>query len=145
MLFVDTPGLDAATTRLRELAAQGKDLGPALAEIGEKEVTNILLRFEHEEDPQGNPWATLQRPRRKRRGKRRRRGISDKLLQDTGRLKGSIQSQVLGGSVLLVGSNVEYAPFHQFGTVFIPARPFLGVSDDLKDAIADILHAHFNI
>ncbi len=138
MLFVDTPGLDAATARLRELAAQGKDLGPALAEIGEEEVTNILLRFEREEDPQGNPWEPFadNSPRLLEDGK---------LLQDTGRLKGSIQAQVLGGSVLLVGSNVKYAPFHQFGTVFIPARPFLGVSDDLKDAIADILHAHFNL
>ena len=138
MLFVDTPGLDAATAKLRELAAQGKDLGPALAEIGEEEVTNILLRFEHEEDPQGNPWAAFaaNSPRLLEDGK---------LLQDTGRLKGSIQSQVLGGSVLLVGSNVEYAPFHQFGTETIPARPFLGVSDDLKDAIADILHANLNI
>ena len=138
MLFVDTPGLDAATAKLRELAAQGKDLGPALAEIGEKEVTNILHRFEHEEDPQGNPWAPFadNSPRLLEDGK---------LLQNSGHLRDSMQSQVLGGSVLLVGSDVGYAPFHQFGTVFVPARPFLGVSDELKDAIADILHAHFNL
>ena len=142
---VSTDGLGEALGTLRLLATKSEDLTPMLGELGQDEVARVVQRFEHEEDPQGNPWATLQRPRRKRRGKRRRRGISDKLLQDTGRLKGSIQAQVLGGSVLLVGSNVKYAPFHQFGTVFIPARPFLGVSDDLLASIKELTHAYFSI
>lgn len=47
-----------------------------------------------------------------------------KILTDTGRLRRSITGRVWGNR-LVIGTNVEYAPYHQYGTSRIPARPFL--------------------
>jgi len=48
---------------------------------------------------------------------------------DTGNLKGSIESRVIRNSdgevVGVVGSNVRYAPFIEFGTSKMSAQPFL--------------------
>jgi phage gpG-like protein len=32
---------------------------------------------------------------------------------------------------LIWGTNVNYAPYHQWGTRFIPARPFLGLTEHM--------------
>lgn len=48
---------------------------------------------------------------------------------DTGRLKQSIQSEVTRDATRVtarVGTNVTYAPFLEFGTRLMRARPFLG-------------------
>lgn len=44
---------------------------------------------------------------------------------DTGRLRASISSRVEPGPVGVVGTNVEYAPYVELGTVHTPAQPFL--------------------
>lgn len=45
---------------------------------------------------------------------------------DTGRLKNSITHEVEGdGRAVVIGSNVEYAPFVELGTVKMSARPYL--------------------
>jgi len=47
----------------------------------------------------------------------------------TGRLRSSIRTKVteMGSSVIgIIGSNVVYAPVHEFGNFRTPARPFLG-------------------
>ena len=44
----------------------------------------------------------------------------------TGRLMGSITHEVDGdGRAVVIGSNVEYAPFVELGTVKMSARPYL--------------------
>lgn len=53
----------------------------------------------------------------------RRRG-SSKVLQDTGRLKNSFSFQLLsGGDSVQVGTNVEYAKHHHYGTRPYTIRP----------------------
>lgn len=42
----------------------------------------------------------------------------------------------------LFGTSVFYAAFHQEGTGTIPARPFIGISEDLQDSAADKLGDH---
>ena len=132
---VSTDGLDEALGTLRLLAAKGKNLSPMLDELGRDEEARVLMRFEHGEAPDGTAWQTLKRPRP--------RG-GEHPLQDTGVLMGSITAQA-HGNILQIGTATDYAHYHQFGTQHIPARPFLGVSDDLLASIKELTHAYFNL
>lgn len=132
---VSTDGLDEALGTLRLLATKGEDLAPMLDELGQDEVARVVQRFEQSRSPDGTAWQVLKRPRP--------RG-GDRPLQDTGVLMGSITAQVYGNT-LQIGTATDYAHYHQFGTQHIPARPFLGVSDDLLASIKELTHAYFSI
>jgi phage virion morphogenesis protein len=132
---VSTDGLDEALGTLRLLATKGEDLTPMLDELGQDEVARVVQRFEQSRSPDGTAWQALKRPRP--------RG-GDRPLQDTGVLMGSITAQV-HGNTLQIGTATDYAHYHQFGTQHIPARPFLGVSDDLLTSIKELTHAYFNL
>ena len=126
-----TMGMDTALRKLKQLAERGNDITPVLDELGEDEVTRVMLRFENSEAPDGSIWEDLK--------------VRDgKPLMDTGCLYQSVVAHVANDS-LQVGTNVSYAPYHQFGTQHIPARPFLGVSDDLLASLQEITLAYFNI
>lgn len=129
---VSTDGLDEALLKLRMLAAKGEDLTPMLDELGEDEVTRVMLRFESGTAPNGVWWDELT-------------SRDGQPLMDTGRLYNSIEAQVIGKHRLQVGTATDYAHYHQFGTEHIPARPFLGVSDDLLASIQELTVAYFNI
>ena len=150
-------GLDKALDKFQEaLANQKQDL---MESLGDALVSGTLKRFEEEEDPQGNKWASVAR--------------SGKILTDTARLRNSIDSAVAGDTVL-VGSNVKYARIHQLGgtvkpvnkkalkfktgkgkgakwaqakQVTIPARPYLGISKDdwkeIEETISDFIGGAF--
>jgi len=132
---VSTDGLDEALGTLRLLATKGEDLTPMLDELGQDEVARVVQRFEQSRSPDGTAWQALKRPRP--------RG-GDRPLQDTGVLMGSITAQV-HGNTLQIGTATNYAHYHQFGTQHIPARQFLGVSDDLLASIKELTHAYFNL
>lgn len=132
---VSTDGLDEALGTLRLLATKGEDLAPMLDELGQDEVARVVQRFEQSRSPDGTAWQALKRPRP--------RG-GDRPLQDTGVLMGSITAQV-HGNTLQIGTATDYAHYHQFGTQHIPARPFLGVTDDLLASIKELTHAYFSI
>jgi len=87
---------------------------------------DIHQAFENEKDPvTGKKWEPS------------KRAIEDKgkTLQDTRRLRKSIDYQPIGLSDVLVGTNVIYAAQHQEGTDLIPARPFLGVAQDFQQRV----------
>ena len=132
---VSTDGLDEALLKLRMLAAKGENLSPMLDELGQDEVARVVQRFEQSRSPDGTAWQALKRPRP--------RG-GDRPLQDTGVLMGSITAQA-HGNILQIGTATDYAHYHQFGTQHIPARPFLGVTDDLLASIKELTHAYFNL
>lgn len=132
---VSTDGLDEALGTLRLLATKGEDLAPMLDELGQDEVARVVQRFEQSRSPDGTAWQALKRPRP--------RG-GDRPLQDTGVLMGSITAQA-HGNILQIGTATDYAHYHQFGTQHIPARPFLGVSDDLLASVKELTHAYFSI
>lgn len=109
---------------IRELANLG---GPAVVDVAAKNVavamtTEVQLTFRKEQTPDGVEWLPLkrERPRNSKAGGKRR----SKILRDTGRMVNSITGKSAGHDVI-VGTNVEYAAYHQFGTRTIPARPFL--------------------
>lgn len=133
-------------------------LRPALLEIGEHLQGSVEERFRTETDPEGNAWTPLSPFTRA--NKR-----NDQILTESGGLRGSIH-YTAGNDTLEQGTNKIYAAIHQHGGVIkpknksalaigkpggefavvkqvtIPARVYLGLSDDDKQAIDAILARH---
>lgn len=134
---------------------------PKLLEaIAETEVRQHRLRHEREVDPSGARWKALNPKYRS--GKK-----GPRILWERGELL-ALATEVRDGRIL-IGTRVTYGNVHQFGatikpkkakalafqmggdpffrkSVTIPARPFLGVSDEdqgpIEDVIADFAEAH---
>lgn len=134
------------------------NLRPMLLKIGEllQESTEDRLNSGKNVDPTGKPWVTLQPWYQEQ--KKRNQG---KILSLNGHLADSINHDVINGNTVIVGTNKEYAAIHQFGgairpktakalnvggravkKVTIPARPFLGVSNQDKENILDAVLDH---
>lgn len=84
----------------------------------------------------GEPWAELAPSTVKKKG-------FSTILVDTGALRTSLvdiggQDNVAAVSShgLLYGTDVEYGIYHETGTGIMPARPIMGISDDLIDKLA---------
>lgn len=150
-------GLDKAVSKACHKLGDTKDL---MESVGEALVSGTSQRFEDEEDPQGQKW-----PKSGRASKQ-----GGQTLTDTGRLSKSIDYAATSNKVM-VGSNLAYARIHQKGGVItpkkakrlifkgsdgqtvsadkvtIPARPYLGVSDEdmeeVKAVMADFLAGAF--
>lgn len=144
----------AVIAALNRLIQAGGELAPVLAAIGRQVKTNVQLGFVQGVDPYGRSWAPL----------KVRQGQP---LRDTGRLMGSIDYRVEQAAVE-IGTNVRYAPVHQFGAtiraktprglifpvpggyvrkrrVTIPARAFLptrGLPQSWREDILAILTDH---
>lgn len=156
-------GLDKA---LLGAARRLSERQPLMDGIGEMMVSSTLQRFEDEEGPDGKAWkpsirATPSEDTRApvRRGKDGRllKGSGRKIkgrkggktLTNMGQLRDSIEKRATNDEVM-VGSNVAYARIHQMGgmagrgkSVELPARPFLGVSEqdaeDIREMVGDFL------
>lgn len=136
-----------------------QNLRPALLEIGEHLQGSVEERFRTETDPEGNPWEPLSDFT-----KANKRG--DQILTESGSsgLRGSIHYRA-GRDFLEQGTNKIYGAIHQLGgtikarggalaigrpdgafalvkQVTIPARPYLGLSDDDRQVIDEILQRH---
>ncbi|HEU4408114.1 MAG TPA: phage virion morphogenesis protein [Polyangiaceae bacterium] len=114
--------LKGPTTGLVRLSAELKRLGPkAVRAVGKafegELVTLVQLGFRKGRAPDGSAWAPLQ-------------ARDGQPLRDTGRLMNSFTAKA-SGSVVKVGTNTPYAPYHQEGTSRMPARPMLPDGDDL--------------
>lgn len=95
---------------LDRLIAAGRDMKPAMEQIGGHLEFTVRRRFELMRDPEGRPWA----PHAK--STVRQRGIGAHILTLRGRLRDSISWRATSDSVA-VGTNVPYAAAHQFGAV----------------------------
>ena len=142
-------------TRLDELLKHGEHLTDKLNEhgkgwqgllntIGIQLESSTRERFATARAPDGTAWQglmrrTLQGRISKTTGKITGGGI----LVQTGQLQSSFMYHVQGNT-LTIGTHTEYAHHHQAGTRYIPARPFLGISDEDSDTIADILTRYLN-
>lgn len=130
------------------------DTTPVMSAIGTGLVGSTHQRFITQTDPDGAAWAALDPEYAQ--GKRNTR-----ILTESGRLRDSINSEA-GRDEVRVGTNVIYAAIHQFGGVIkpvsashlffriggrlivadqvtLPARPFLGISDEDEAQIAEIV------
>ena len=134
---------------------QCKNISPILHEVGNLAKNEAELSFEKETSPFGDKWTPLSKQTLKHKK-------GSKILTESSMLQRSINSRTklqqtktsTQGSVS-IGTNLEYAPIHQFGgkagknlKANIPARPFLPFKDgdipnDLKEDIKETILSHF--
>ena len=134
---------------LTKLSSKVDNMQPALNEIGHHIESKVVFNFDDETDPYGKPWKSLSKvtQARRREGKG---SLGNKILQDSGVLKGSITNNASNFAVE-IGTNVEYAPTHQKGSKSrnIPARPFLpterGLPGGLKEDVLKIVSRHLEL
>lgn len=149
------------TSALDALLASIGNVDPALLEMGEYLLDSTKQRFNRSEAPDGTKWddnspvtllnyASRFKTKRASRIQKKKPGIGE-----TKQLSTQILYQVVNGE-LLIGSPMIYAgTFHygakkgQYGKRTpwgdIPARPFLGLSEDDREACLDIIRAHFSL
>ncbi|MEL6853503.1 MAG: phage virion morphogenesis protein [Cyanobacteria bacterium J06607_13] len=111
-----------------------RDLTAPMQEIGETLVLSTDERFEREEDPQGRRWKDIT-PRT--RARKRAMGRINKILQDTGTGRASINYRA-GKFKVSVGTPIDYMADHQLGRGQ-DRREFLGISQDDRREIIAIL------
>jgi len=123
----DIAKLAAAAKRLR----RGDQFDAAFVRIAAESMhAQTVLCFRLQRDPYGTPWKPLAAStiRGRRKGTRKgAKGRGPQILVDTGVLRNSMNSRILGPRRFAVGSPMKYAQFHQEGAADIPARPFLPV------------------
>lgn len=151
-ISITLEGSDAALAALNALADRLDDATPLYDELGRMLTGSTQQRFETETRPDGSPWP------------KSLRALFDggKTLTDSMALRGSITWEA-GPSSVAVGTNLIYAAVHQLGativprngeflrfplpgggyasarSVTIPARPYLGISEEDAGAIEDIV------
>ena len=148
---------DAAIRAFAQLRGVVSDTSPIMRAIGTALVESTHTRFEKAVDPEGNAWAPLNplyESIKRGPGILRESGMR-------GGLMGSITRRATHDSVE-IGTNKVYAAVHQFGAVIrpvrarklrfwlstglvaadeveIPARPYLGISDEDELTIYETL------
>lgn len=141
---------------LQQLQLRVGDMTPALQEIGEYMIQSTRERFATGIDPDGTPWAE-----NKPTTLARKKGTQP-LIGETKRLSTEF-SYFIGNNELTFGSPLEYAAIQQFGARRgefgqgkyetregsfpipwgdIPARRFIGIGDQDKVGILDIVHGY---
>jgi phage virion morphogenesis protein len=104
-----TPDVKAALATLRGMMRKVQQPGPMYRRIAGALLTSTLLRFRDGVSPEGLPW----RPLSAVTIARRRKG-SNRILRDSGVLRGSI-TQAHDDRSATIGTETDYAPTHQFG------------------------------
>lgn len=131
---------DEVRAAFDRLIAAVHDMTPLMRDIGEHLLSTTRERFRSQKAPDGTPWAPLSESTKAK----KTRNVG-KILTERGFLSGNLAYRA-GSDEVLVGSPSVYAGTHQFGAEegafgttgagrpipwgTIPARPFLGVSDD---------------
>ena len=133
----------AVRRRLAELLERGGNLEPAMREIAGHLLDGVNEAFAREASPAGEAWAPL-KPATVLDRQRRRYGAGPILERS-----GDLASRILADwddSSAVAGTNVVYAATHHFGDPLrgIPARPFLGVPNDARDAVLQVIVDHFD-
>lgn len=138
-------------TALSRLQGLLDDLTPVMQEIGDTLVESTDARFDAQTSPEGVPWAKKKQSTldRQTRGKR---GADPRPLHYELHLRSQIFA-TSGPDFAEVGSNRDYAAMMQFGGQKekfphlwgdIPARPFLGLSEDDRAAVLEIVGEWFD-
>jgi len=149
---------------MARLARGVENPAPVLKAIGELSAESTMQRFAASTAPDGSRWApnaevTLERYLGRTSGNHKKDGSLTKkgaarlgakkpLIGESRTLSTQIHWQLAGDDAVKVGSNTIYAAMQQFGGTKaqfpnlwgdIPARPFLGVSDEDARGIEGIV------
>ncbi len=106
------------------------DLSVVFEDIGEELLSEFEAAWKSERDPLLRKWADLKESSLKR------KTGGYQILRDTGRLQNSFTVQT-DKSGVTIGTNVEYAKYHQFGTKKMPKRMLL--PDRSYDAMEELI------
>lgn len=138
-ITVDLQGEEAILNVLTELIQSGQDLATPFADIGEYLLLAHDDRFQAQESPTGEAWASLSPDYAASKRKQESRG-SDSILVLNFYLRSMLRYQA-SSTELVFGTDRVYGATHQYGddTRGIPARPFLGISDKDEAEILAIL------
>lgn len=110
----------------------GRDITRKVAGVLHQEAEKA---FDQEKTPEGESWEKLNEDYKKRRDAA---GYTGKMLQVTGDLVTSLNIDY-GDNFAVIGASESYGQYHQMGTEKMPARPFLGLSDEGMKEIKAIL------
>ncbi|NNG44982.1 phage virion morphogenesis protein [Pseudoalteromonas sp. NEC-BIFX-2020_002] len=138
---ISTEGATAVSDVLTQLVKNLDNLAPALGNVGEHLMLTHRDHFDEQRSPDGDPWQALSPDYAKSKKKNK-----DKILRLNDILRDTFAYNV-GDESLEFGTNMEYAAIHQFGgtsdmiprLAVIPARPFLGLSQDDEKEVIEIL------
>jgi len=138
-VHLDLEGEQVVLDLLGEVEQRVGNLQTPFEDIGEYLLQAHDERFEQQVSPDGNAWEALSEDYLKSERKQASRG-SDKILVLDDYLK-SLLRYFANAKELLFGSDRVYAATHQLGDESrgIPARPFLGISQDDENEIVWIL------
>lgn len=130
------PGVNAFLERVQipRLEALGSRI---LDEAGIPLLNRTRIRFLAEQGPNA-PWVPS------RAGVQRRLLGGTGTLYKTGRLFRSIQWARETPLKRLLGTDVEYAGYLQYGTSKMVARPFVGFNDDDADVVREVVRTRIN-
>lgn len=138
---IQVEGIKQLQQKLKVTADKLKGMRQFWASVGSYvQRQTIRERFNKEQSPDRQKWKPLAPSTVKRRLKRHKKG-NMRILQDTGELRRSIAFEA-GDSSVRIGSKLKYARTHQFGRGKIPARPFLGVTDNEKKHITSMFRQY---
>ena len=118
---------------LKKAGDKGKDLRVPLKRAGILMVGSIDKNFRAEGRP--DKWTPLSDMTL---AMRRKHGKGAKILQDTGRGKGSMAYKVISNKQVEIGTDVQYMATHQTGKGRIPQRKFLLFQDEDNKNIVKI-------
>jgi len=144
MMTIEFQGLDKFQGYMSDVSERLSDARIANLAVAQKAWKDVMEHFKNEEGPDGK-WAPLNvswtlAARRKGKGTG-----SDKILQDNGDLRRSIQFRSTKTDAE-VYTGLVYAGTHQYGrkmtirkrTITIPKRPFMWLSDKMKSRLGSI-------
>lgn len=153
--FITISVEDAAARAMLNKLGQ-MDTAPLMRRLGERIQAWTQDRFDanQQQAPDGTPWAKLN----PKYAQNKPRHLQNRKLTLSGHLRKSIRWQLLDSQSVLVGTNMKYAAIHQFGgtirpkkgkalafggrfvqSVTIPARPYLGISEQDNKEIREII------
>jgi phage virion morphogenesis protein len=140
MLEISISGMEEMQARFRAIQEHGGNLRPLMLEIGEDVTESTKQRFVTTTSPDGDQWA-------KNSDVTLAHKSGSRPLTDGGDLAASIHYSLLGNDGVEIGTGADQAAMMQFGGTKsefphlwgdIPARPFLGLSDQDKQNILDL-------
>lgn len=127
---------------VQAMGAEG--MAPLLSKIGEYLLRSTRDRGDDEVDPDGRRWRALE-PSYARWKAKKRPGVPI-LKFDHHMLGDQLSWQLEGDTAVLVGTSAIYGAIHQFGSRDpkrpMPARPWLGVSDQDEVDIVELTLEH---
>jgi phage virion morphogenesis protein len=145
---------DAIAAALARIAAALTDLKPVMRDIGESLIESTKIRFVQGVDPDGSPWAPKS-PTTIETYRARGDSVGFRPLIGPTRTLSTTIHYIAGSSQVEVGSSRIQAAVMQQGAAkgafgrtsrgapipwgAIPARPFLGLSDEDRAALADLV------